>query len=85
MCQTNTKKYYVTGLGDLGRILLEKFKWGDSFFTLNRELLDDYAGCKTSMEVVAVQQKYLEALELQRNELPEKGNMILGNLSVSGV
>ena len=35
---------------------------GHSFLSLNKELLDSYAACATSQEVVAVQQQWLEHL-----------------------
>ena len=35
---------------------------GHSFLSLNKELLDSYAACATSQEVVAVQQQWLEDL-----------------------
>ncbi|MHA1769946.1 MAG: DUF367 family protein [Candidatus Thorarchaeota archaeon] len=46
---------YITGLSETAQDLLSVFKWGDAFFALNRELLDAYAACSTSGEVVEVQ------------------------------
>lgn len=46
---------YIGGYAHAAEDLLSVFKWGSSFFSLNRELLDAYAMCKTSGEVVAVQ------------------------------
>lgn len=43
--------------------LLSKFKWGLNFIALNRELLEGYASCKTSVEVVAAQQLCLQKWE----------------------
>ncbi|WP_312909619.1 DUF367 family protein [Natronosalvus caseinilyticus] len=39
--------------------LLEPFRWGETFLTLNEEPLRRYAGCADSSEVVAVQADYL--------------------------
>ncbi|SFS44028.1 DUF367 family protein [Halostagnicola kamekurae] len=39
--------------------LLEPFRWGETFLTLNEEPLDRYAECADSREVVAVQEDYL--------------------------
>ena len=47
---------------ELGSILLKKFKWGDSFYDVNREALEAYASCKNSAEVVEKQEQYLQKL-----------------------
>jgi len=47
----------------LGELLLSKFKWGKTFFDINRDVLDLYAACKTSMDVVAAQKRHLDELE----------------------
>ncbi|WP_255169069.1 DUF367 family protein [Natrononativus amylolyticus] len=39
--------------------LLEPFRWGETFLTLNEEPLRRYAACADSSEVVAVQSEYL--------------------------
>ncbi|GAB1600787.1 ribosome biogenesis protein TSR3 homolog [Argonauta hians] len=59
---------YITGFSDQGEILLQKFKWGLNFYTLNKELLDLYAGCKNSTEVVQEQTSYLEKIELEKKQ-----------------
>ena len=43
--------------------LLEPFRWGETFLTLNDEPLRRYAACADSTEVVAVQDEYLAAGE----------------------
>lgn len=58
---------YIVGQEDLGTTLLKRFKWGSSFYTLNRDLLDQYAACKSSKEVVEVQNKWLEECEKEHN------------------
>jgi pre-rRNA-processing protein TSR3 len=55
--------FYIVGLKDLGSLLLGKFKWGPGFFTLNKEILDEYASCKTGADVVTAQQQYLEKVQ----------------------
>ncbi|KAK0053149.1 ribosome biogenesis protein TSR3 [Biomphalaria pfeifferi] len=50
---------YITGFDKLAEKLLAKFKWGLAFPSLNQELLESYAACSTSAEVVAVQKKVL--------------------------
>nr|SVE73706.1 EOG090X0A5X [Daphnia atkinsoni] len=55
------------GYQDLAKHYLAKFKWGKTFIDLNQELLDQYAACKDSTEVVQVQQQHMELLEKERN------------------
>ncbi|XP_063710887.1 18S rRNA aminocarboxypropyltransferase-like isoform X2 [Symsagittifera roscoffensis] len=45
----------VTGHQQDANTILSKFKWGDSFTSLNSELLEKYKECKTSTDVVAAQ------------------------------
>lgn len=61
--------FYIVGLPELGEILLKKFKWGEGFYVLNKELLDRYSSCQTSEEVVAEQQTYLEEAEKKNEDL----------------
>nr|CAG4644351.1 EOG090X0EVF [Lepidurus arcticus] len=58
--------FYMVGEKDLARSYLAKFKWGSTFITINEELLDNYAACKTSTEVVEAQHKYIEKIEEER-------------------
>lgn len=55
--------FYITGYKDLAESYLSKFKWGKGFLRLNQELLNTYAGCKTSADVVEAQAKYLETVQ----------------------
>ncbi|KAJ3088465.1 ribosome biogenesis protein tsr3 [Quaeritorhiza haematococci] len=55
--------FYIVGLKEYGDEVMGKFKWGHAFYTLNRELLDRYAACRDSVEVVAVQNEYIQQLE----------------------
>jgi len=57
--------FYIIGLRELGDILLGKFRWGSSFYSLNEGLLDAYAACKTSAEVVKAQEEYLSSVREQ--------------------
>ncbi|XP_062583431.1 18S rRNA aminocarboxypropyltransferase-like [Saccostrea cucullata] len=60
--------FYITGYKELGDILLKKFKWGHTFYEVNQELLEKYAKCKDSTEVVAAQKEYLEQLEEEHSQ-----------------
>jgi len=50
---------YILGFQEAAEDMMSVFKWGHSFITLNREWLDAYAKCKTSTEVVQVQQEIM--------------------------
>lgn len=54
---------FIAGLESVGMQLLDQFKWGHAFVELNRELLDMYAKCKDSSEVVEAQNRYMRELE----------------------
>ncbi|XP_033756932.1 ribosome biogenesis protein TSR3 homolog [Pecten maximus] len=57
---------YITGLEELGEALLAKFKWGSSFYKVNKELLSLYAACKDGAAVVLAQQEYLDKIQEER-------------------
>nr|CAG4647450.1 EOG090X0EVF [Megafenestra aurita]SVE92689.1 EOG090X0EVF [Megafenestra aurita] len=59
--------FYITGHKSLAKSYLDKFKWGKTFIELNHDLLEKYATCKDSAEVVAVQQQHMELLNEERN------------------
>lgn len=42
---------------------MDCFKWGHAFYSVNDELLRKYEKCSNSTEVVAEQNKYLEAMD----------------------
>ena len=50
---------YIAGYRDAAESLMNKFKWGHGFISLNRELLESYATCATSEEVIETQNKWL--------------------------
>lgn len=49
----------ITGFPEEAAYYLGKFSWGHSFVELNSEILEKYALCKDSEEVITVQNKYL--------------------------
>lgn len=64
----NTAEALAAGLVILGdraqaEAVLEPFRWGETFLTLNDEPLRRYADCADSGAVVAVQDEYLAAEE----------------------
>lgn len=64
---------YICGDKAGARYYMGKFKWGHSFLSLNEELLEAYAACSNSVEVVAVQDKYLEDRQLEKVKRKETG------------
>lgn len=59
---------FVIGLKPEARWYLNKFSWGHSFMKLNDELLDKYALCTSSTEVLAAQEEYLTAARKERED-----------------
>jgi len=50
---------YILGEREQSFLVLGKFKWGHTFFELNRPLLEAYSRAKDSSEVIAIQSEYL--------------------------
>ncbi|KAL4240464.1 ribosome biogenesis protein tsr3 [Mactra antiquata] len=59
---------YLSGYQEECSILLDKFRWGHSFLTVNNELFDIYSKCKDSTEVVTAQQSYLDKIKQESLE-----------------
>ncbi|CDH58190.1 duf367-domain-containing protein [Lichtheimia corymbifera JMRC:FSU:9682] len=60
--------FYITGFPEHGAALMGKFKWGHAFEEVNGPLLEKYAACADSTEVVRVQNEYLKELEEEDEE-----------------
>jgi len=52
---------YIAGFKEEAEETMSVFKWGPSFITLNQELLDAYAECASSTEVVQVQKEIMDS------------------------
>ena len=50
---------YISGYRDAAELLMNKFKGGHGFITLNRELLESYSLCTTGEEVLETQNRWL--------------------------
>lgn len=50
---------YILGYKEQAREVAAKFKWGDTFLTLNHEPLEAYAGAKDSADVIRVQHEFM--------------------------
>lgn len=53
----------ITGFIDVAEQYLAKFKWGKGFVQLNAELFEAYGKCSTGMDVVEVQNDFLQRLD----------------------
>ena len=49
---------YILGKPDLTHVLLKKFKWGNTFFALNKNLLEDYSKAKSESEILDISHEY---------------------------
>jgi len=49
-------------------VLLDKFRWGKSFLSVNEQVFEMYNTCKNSSDVVVAQQAYLEDLKKLKEE-----------------
>ena len=49
---------YILGELDLTHTLLNKFKWGNTFFALNENLLQDYSKAKSESEILEIGHEY---------------------------
>lgn len=50
---------YILGFKEEARGILECFKWGPHFLTLNYELLEAYFSAKNSTEVISIQKEFI--------------------------
>ncbi|KAI8143297.1 hypothetical protein BJV82DRAFT_612216 [Fennellomyces sp. T-0311] len=64
--------FYITGFPEHGDALMGKFKWGHAFAKVNGPLLEKYAQCTDSADVVRVQNEYLEEIELEEQKRREE-------------
>ncbi|XP_031787046.1 ribosome biogenesis protein TSR3 homolog [Nasonia vitripennis] len=58
----------ITGFPEEANFYLGKFSWGHSFLELNAELLESYAACKSSEEIIAAQDKFLAQARQERQD-----------------
>jgi len=61
-------KSYFAGFDEVANFYLGKFKWGKSFLEVNKEILEKYKLCRSSIEVVAAQDNYLKEQVLLRQQ-----------------
>jgi len=49
---------YILGEPELTHTLLKKFKWGDTFFALNKNILQDYSKAQSESEILEICHEY---------------------------
>ena len=49
---------FILGFEDLTNELLDKFKWGHTFYDLNRNLLEDYSKANSEDEINSITKEY---------------------------
>ncbi|ALC45664.1 CG4338 [Drosophila busckii] len=59
---------YICGLTEEARWFMGKFSWGHAFIELNEKLLNAYAACQSSEEIVKAQNEYLETEQKERDK-----------------
>lgn len=59
---------WICGYREQALDTIQRFPYANAFLALNEELLDRYASCETSEEVLAVQEEVMNQLERERNE-----------------
>ncbi|CAG8551074.1 13659_t:CDS:2 [Cetraspora pellucida] len=69
--------FYIAGFPEYAEQLLSKFKWGREFFSVNGDLLNKYAACKDSGEVVKVQNEWIKDIEEEYAKARESDNVDL--------
>ena len=49
---------FILGFNDLALEILDKFKWGHTFYELNQELLSDYSKLESEDEINPLLREY---------------------------
>ena len=49
---------YIMGDSELMHTLLQKFKWGPTFFALNENLLEEYSKAASESEILDISHEY---------------------------
>lgn len=62
---------WICGFPDDAHLVMSKFGYGEEFLRLNADLLEAYAACKDGMEVIEVQNRFLEGAQHSESETGE--------------
>lgn len=68
----------ITGFPTEAEFYLNKFSWGHSFLELNAELLEKYAKCTSTEEIIQVQDKFLA--DARQEKIDRLGKFVLFKL-----
>ena len=49
---------YILGYFDITMLLLDKFKWGHTFYALNKNLLEDYSKAISESDIIEICKEY---------------------------
>ncbi|CAD7697560.1 unnamed protein product [Ostreobium quekettii] len=60
----------ICGFGEMAGDVMARFKWGRAFMELNGGLLERYAACETSQEVIEAQGDVLESMRTAEYDAP---------------
>ncbi|NXK64960.1 TSR3 protein, partial [Sylvietta virens] len=60
--------FCIVGFPDLATILLRKFKWGEAFIDLNKNLLEKYAACHCQGDVLSIEKDFLACVQEKKDE-----------------
>lgn len=72
----------IVGLQTRAESLLEKFGWGHAFWSLNRDLIQNYSTCQDSKAVEALQAEILQTFQdeaRERRRTPEDDDLLVPN------
>eukprot|EP00007_Cunea_sp_BSH-02190019_P007859 CAMPEP_0174243138 /NCGR_PEP_ID=MMETSP0417-20130205/30498_1 /TAXON_ID=242541 /ORGANISM="Mayorella sp, Strain BSH-02190019" /LENGTH=298 /DNA_ID=CAMNT_0015322597 /DNA_START=109 /DNA_END=1005 /DNA_ORIENTATION=- len=59
---------FITGFNDEGHLLMSDFKWGPTFYELNKTLFQRYSKCSDGAEVIEVQTQWIQQCEEEKAE-----------------
>ena len=65
---------FIVGLRDDARAVMKHFRWGDSFFDVNAELLEGYTTCSSSADMKDFQDAFVAKSEVEAQEGRDKLN-----------
>ncbi|NWV55962.1 TSR3 protein, partial [Daphoenositta chrysoptera] len=60
--------FCIVGFPGLATILLRKFKWGEAFIDLNKNLLEKYAACHCQDDILSVEKGFLASVQEKKDE-----------------
>jgi pre-rRNA-processing protein TSR3 len=58
---------YICGKADAAKVVMDEFSWGEEFLSLNKQVLDIYASCDDSTDVVKKQNEWLERAQNEKD------------------